>query len=137
LCADTIDGTEHFVHDSHLISTARSLFQDAKSRARKSGRPFTIREEDIVIPKFCPVLDIELIPARGQQWDQSPTLDAMNNEEGYVPGNVWVVSMRANRLKGDGSSQEHRAIALHVDAVEMFGNNTVFDDFKRRRYEWI
>lgn len=134
-CRDIYDGSIHLVHDSDLIPLQRSLFQDAKSRAKKNGKPFTIREEDIHIPKLCPVLGIELTPARGQPWDKSPTLDAIANEMGYVPGNVWVISMRANRLKSDGTAQEHRTIALNVDAVEMFGNNGGFDNFQRR-YEW-
>lgn len=35
----------------------------------------------------------------------------MDNEKGYVPGNVVVMSYRANRLKNDGTAEEHEIIA--------------------------
>src|SRR5260370_35383339 len=65
LCKDTIDGSLHQVHDSDLIPTERSLYQDAKPRAKKNSKLFTIREEDIQFPNVCPILGIELTPPRG------------------------------------------------------------------------
>ena len=119
-CRDIYDGTEHLVHDSDLIPLERSLFQDAKSRAKKNGRPFTIREEDIHIPKRCPILGIDLIPSRGQPWDASPTLDCIANEEGYEVGNTWVISFKANTLKNAGTVEQHRQIADAVEDKEEF-----------------
>src|SRR5260370_5798599 len=74
LCRDVVDGSLHLVHDSDLIPTARALYQDAKSRAKKHGKLFTITEANIHIPKFCPILGIELIPSLGQPGDPSPTM---------------------------------------------------------------
>jgi hypothetical protein len=119
-CRDIYDGTEHLVHDSDLIPLERSLFQDAKSRAKKNGRLFAITEADIVIPDVCPILQIKLIPSRGQPWDQSPTLDAIANEQGYEPGNVWVISFLANTLKNAGTVEQHRKIADAVEEKEEF-----------------
>lgn len=31
--------------------------------------------------------------------------------EGYVPGNVEVISFRANRIKNNGTADEHERIA--------------------------
>jgi hypothetical protein len=118
LCKDTIDETEHLVHDSDLIPLERSLYQDAKARAKKNGRPFTIHEEDIHIPERCPILGIKLIPSRGHPWNQSPTLDAIANEEGYVRGNIWVISFLANTLKNAGTVEQHRQIAKVVEEKE-------------------
>ncbi|WP_145960516.1 hypothetical protein [Novosphingobium meiothermophilum] len=41
----------------------------------------------------------------------SPSLDRIEPELGYVPGNTIVISNRANRLKSDATIDELRAIA--------------------------
>ena len=38
--------------------------------------------------------------------DNSPTLDRIVPELGYVPGNVAVISWKANRLKGNNTDPE-------------------------------
>lgn len=43
--------------------------------------------------------------------NNSPSLDRIRNELGYVRGNVIVISNRANRLKSDASIEELRDIA--------------------------
>lgn len=96
---------------SVLRNPERRMLELAKARAKKSGLPFSITLADIVIPKTCPVLGIELRVARQGFSDNSPTLDRANNDKGYVPGNVLVVSWRANRIKGDATVKELRALA--------------------------
>ena len=90
------------------------LFQ-AKSRAKAKHVLFTITEKDIIIPEFCPILGIRLIKRRSKSGDNSPSLDRIVPSLGYVPGNVAVISQRANRLKGDGTIEEHRAIASFIE----------------------
>ena len=81
----------------------RRLLAIAKHRAKKSGARFSITVEDLDYPTHCPVLGLRLKRGQGQATDHSPTVDRLNPRRGYVPGNVVVVSMRANRLKGDGT----------------------------------
>lgn len=87
------------------------LVYRAEERARKFGITATITEEDVRIPDFCPILGIKLCP--GDKWDcsTSPSLDRIIPERGYVPGNIAVISHRANQLKGEGTAEEHRKIA--------------------------
>lgn len=89
------------------------MLRNARSRARGAGVPFTIEKTDIVIPTHCPILGIPLFPRRGRQGggDNSPSLDRVEPSRGYVPGNIIVISNRANRLKSDASLQELRDIA--------------------------
>lgn len=95
------------------------------SRARKRGRqndlPATIKPTDLIWPSHCPVLGIELdYPERsGQRKDLSakpnwPSLDRWDPEKGYVPGNVFVISFRANTLKNNVSRDEILQIAKYV-----------------------
>jgi hypothetical protein len=75
------------------------MLHDAKQRAKRYGREFTITEADIVIPELCPVLGIELERGAGKPSGSSPCLDRIDNSAGYVPGNVHVISQRANARK--------------------------------------
>lgn len=72
------------------------MFISAKARALKEGLPFDITEDDLEIPDVCPVLGI---PFGKSQWYDSPSLDKLIPNLGYVKGNIVVVSARANNLK--------------------------------------
>ena len=86
-----------------------SLLTNAKRRAKKRGIAFTITKEDVIIPEFCPVLGIRLVygrqRGRGPSPD-SPSLDRLDNNKGYIKGNVAVISHRANTIKSNATAQE-------------------------------
>jgi len=84
------------------------LLAQAKRRAREKSLPFSITVEDIVIPHNCPVLGVSL--SIGGDRETSPTLDRIRPSLGYVPGNVIVISYRANRIKNDASLEEIEAL---------------------------
>jgi hypothetical protein len=90
------------------------LWRLVRERARKNKLPFTIEPSDIVIPEVCPVLGIKLLPCGKRLDDCSPTLDKINNELGYIKGNVSVISWKANRLKSDGTAEDHERIANYI-----------------------
>ena len=89
------------------------MLGNAKYRAKRDALPFAITIDDIVIPDVCPILFIPLAFAegRGGGGPGSPTLDRIHNHRGYVPGNVIVVSNRANRIKSDATLGELNAIS--------------------------
>lgn len=76
------------------------LWRGAKSRAAAKGVDFAIAITDVIIPEECPLLEIPLKCGVGKVSPNSPTLDRISNERGYVPGNVWVISNAANTCKG-------------------------------------
>lgn len=79
----------------------------AKCRAKRKGLEFSITEEDIDIPMICPVLGIPLKKNKTSGFhNNSPSLDRIDNNRGYVPGNVRVISNRANMLKCDATIEE-------------------------------
>lgn len=82
---------------------------EAKGRAKKKGLPFTIGVTDVVVPALCPLLGIPLKHHVGDgkgPRDDTPSLDRLVPRLGYVPGNVWVISNRANRIKADATADE-------------------------------
>lgn len=93
------------------------LLRNARIRARSYKREFTITEADVVIPANCPVFGIPLRPVqlgtgkRYARFDNSPSVDRIDSTKGYVPGNVAVISWKANRLKSNATPAELRALA--------------------------
>jgi len=99
------------------------MLNAAKKRAESAGIPCTITIEDIVTPEICPVLGIPLqIGVRGFT-DNSPTLDRLIPELGYVPGNIAVISLRANRIKNNATLSELELVTAWVrNALKEQGN---------------
>lgn len=94
------------------------MFHNAKHRAKNKGLPFTISIDDIIIPEFCPLLNIPLVSTNDKTDPRNPSLDQKRPGEGYVPGNVWVVSSRANWIKSDATKEELKLIAENWDKME-------------------
>ncbi len=93
--------TKKYWKDNRHKMVPQSLLRAARRRARQRGLEFTITVADIVVPETCPLLGIPLFISDGTQSANSPSLDRIDNERGYVPGNVWVISYLANARKGN------------------------------------
>lgn len=76
----------------------RTMCERARERARVQDVPFDLSPSAIVIPQRCPALDIPL-RREAERSAHSPSLDRIRPGDGYVPGNVRVISDQANRLK--------------------------------------
>lgn len=94
--------------NSRKTHPLKMLLAGAKSRAKKRGHEFSITQDDIKdIPQFCPVLGYELLYGNtGKLKPESASLDRFDNSKGYVPGNIRIISMRANGLKSNGTLNE-------------------------------
>lgn len=97
---------------------AKVLLQGSRQRAKKAGMEHTLTYEDIVIPDTCPVLGISLHRENRDTWMNAPSLDRIDNAIGYVPGNVVVVSRRANMLKKDANLEELIALARFYTSID-------------------
>ncbi len=88
-----------------------------RSRAKSKNIPFDLDVEDIVIPTHCPILGIPLYTTydlrRGGQRN-SPSIDRVDPNLGYVKGNIQIISNRANTMKQDATPEELRAFAYWV-----------------------
>ena len=92
------------------------LYLNAKRRAEKFNLEFTIQLSDVVIPATCPVLGIKLkVNKNGhRQWDNSPTIDRIDNSKGYTPDNIKVISWKANNIKGFGTIEDFEKILNYM-----------------------
>jgi hypothetical protein len=100
----------------HQKNPTFRLYTQAKARAKHGEYPFTINwRKDIVIPDICPILGIPLFFGDGCVTDNSPSLDKIIPELGYVPGNMVVISHRANTLKSNGTLAEHKMLVAWLE----------------------
>ena len=68
-----------------------------------------------MIPLHCPVLGLPLYRNSGgaAQGPNSPSLDRIDPDLGYVRGNVKVISARANSIKSNATPEELLRVAAY------------------------
>lgn len=91
----------------------RNMVTRAKRRAKEGGYPCTITVDDVAAAwapdNRCPVFGFEF-DLTGEDLQRTPSLDKINPELGYIPGNIVVVSYRANSIKQDSTLDELRVL---------------------------
>jgi len=106
------------------LDPRQKMIYAARNRALMAGLDCTITKDDIVIPEICPVLGIPLFARVGagrsnrDQVENSPSLDRIDNSKGYVPGNIAVISMRANMIKNNATLDELKAIVAYIESSQ-------------------
>ena len=93
----------------------RTLLHIARSRAKRKHLDFSIGVEDISIPARCPILDIPIFNGVDKVCPNSPSVDRLNSDFGYIKGNVRVISHRANQLKSDMSIETVRNLLRYME----------------------
>lgn len=106
--------------ERHGLKRLERLVSTTKSRALKSNIPFNIEPSDIVIPEKCPYLGITLFHGAGKLTDNSPSLDKIIPELGYIKGNIQVLSHKANAMKRNASIEELLAFSHAI--LNQFGD---------------
>jgi hypothetical protein len=91
-----------------------ALYVGAKARAKRRGILFELALDDIIIPAYCPVLNLKLEPNNKIAGAASPTIDRVDNTKGYTKDNIRVISFRANSLKADATPDELEKILAYI-----------------------
>ncbi len=119
------------------------MFCKARQRAKEKNVPFDIDidyvrslvGENAELAVRCPVLGFLLdystqrTEGTGHALPNSPSIDRIVPELGYVKGNVRIISHRANTIKSNASVQELKLVLadvtmLGIDWDETVGINT-------------
>jgi hypothetical protein len=104
-----------------IFAWARRARNLLRQRARVRGVPFSLTVEDVyhLIPtdRLCPVLKVPL-DFGGPRSAGRAEFDRHIPALGYIPGNVTIISHRANILKSDCMDGDAlRRVADYVDRV--------------------
>lgn len=86
----------------YIDNPVQTLINTARYRAKAKGLPFDITIHDLEVPDVCPYLKKPF--ERGTMYAMS--LDQIRPGEGYVKGNVEVISRKANAMKNNASVEE-------------------------------
>ena len=109
----------------HIKDPRIRLREGARTRALKKGIEFDIDTYKDVpdVPEFCPIYKIPLFVGKGVSTDNSPTLDRIDNNKGYIKGNIHIISRKANQMKSNGNFKD----------IEMLYNYMKKQYLERRR----
>lgn len=109
------------------------ILNAARTRAKKAGMVFDITLDDIILPKYCPLLGVELKinESRTGNKDNSFSLDRIDSKKGYEKNNVWIISHKANTMKSSSTIEEFRIMfnnwkkweELHYDLNKVAGTD--------------
>ena len=102
-----------------MENTLSHQFRQRRNQSLNKGIPFTIELSEIEQPEFCPILGIKLNYAWGGKAGHlrdpaKATIDKVVPELGYVSGNVFIISWRANKLKSDMTFEELEKIMNYI-----------------------
>jgi hypothetical protein len=111
----------HYVTDRDNYRYGNTLlrqFNTRKQQAKNKGIPFTVTYEEIEKPEYCPVFGIKLnygwSGVGGPSDHTKASFDKVIPALGYVPGNVFIISWRANKLKNNMSIEELEQILKYM-----------------------
>lgn len=118
ICAIMIDkywGTiclmkEHKKPNPAAKSIRSALINGAYTR----GGASEIIAEDIILPRVCSLLGVELEYNNSVATNHSPSLDRIDPTKGYVLGNIEVISFLANRMKNNATPEQLIKFAKNV-----------------------
>lgn len=106
-------------HTTDLSRAMAGAFTRKKQNAKAKKWGWSLTPTDILYPTVCPILGLTLNWFAEYREENSPSFDRIDPTKGYIPGNVIVCSWRANRIKNDGTAEEHRRIADYIDSLQV------------------
>lgn len=98
------------------INPKKYLLKKTARNAIRTGRQCDLTTEDFEIPSHCPVLGVPLIPGnKNKGWDNSPSIDRFDSSKNYTKDNIRVISWRANKIKNNGTLEEHKKLVKWME----------------------
>lgn len=94
------------------------MVKRAKDRAKLKNVDFDITWKDVVYVETCPILEIPLnwgeTSNEGGRNINTPSLDRIDPNLGYVKGNVRIISTLANMMKSSANKEQIQAFCKNI-----------------------
>lgn len=94
--------TKDWYYTKRNTRQSKYLLDNSKANSRRRGNEFSITEADIVVPEVCPIF--------GTKFEigtmSAASVDRIDNNKGYVKGNIQIISRKANTMKNSASPEE-------------------------------
>ena len=101
-----------YVRNRRMKNPAQMMWINARLRAKRDGVPFSIAEEDIILPDTCPICGVVMVILGDRR--TSPSLDRIVPVAGYTPENMVVICFQCNTRKNDSTPELMYAIADYI-----------------------
>ena len=93
------------VYQNEYDKTRGYIIRNVKFSAKRRNIEFNLNFTDFELPKYCPILGVELeyrLEGGGNDSNHA-SLDRIDNSKGYIKGNVIIISRLANAMKNEAS----------------------------------
>jgi hypothetical protein len=105
----------------HLTSPEGRLLYRTYNTSQKDGFNYNLTIDDIIIPEYCPYLNIKLsTDPKDHKEPNYATVDRIESCKGYVKGNVQVISRKANMMKSLASQEQ--ILQFSINALKLIEN---------------
>ena len=94
------------------------LLNAAKKRSKDNNLEFNLDINDILLPQKCPILGIDLQFNTGKAQSNSYSIDRIDNNKGYIKGNIQIISFKANTIKNNTTFKELELVYLYMKQLE-------------------
>lgn len=105
------------------------MLMAAKQRAKNQGLEFNLTIDDIAVPDKCPLLEVPFVAGEKGNYEYTPSLDRIDPTKGYIKGNVWVITKRANTMKNNATREELLKFADNI--YKYFGDNDIVQPIEK------
>lgn len=109
----------------HLSTPEGRLYYRLYKSHRDFGYNFNLELSDIVIPEYCPYLNIKLTTdPKDNKEPNYYTGDRIDSSKGYVKGNLQVISLKANIMKNKSTEDQLLKFAVNgLNIIKQFEEN--------------
>lgn len=107
--------------ERRLARPFENAVAQARYRAKRADVPFDLTEDYLedIWTGYCPVFGTRFkLPGSAARTPQTPSLDRLVPDRGYVRGNVVWISDLANRIKQEATSDEIQTVATWLRQTE-------------------
>jgi hypothetical protein len=115
ICSSKVAIKNRYIRRNTKSGHIAAIVSNRKVVAKKENIPFSVSLEYLInqATDVCPVLGIELSWGirKGKLSDNSPSLDKIKPELGYVEGNVRWMSYLANSMKRNATPEQLKTFA--------------------------
>ena len=100
---------------ARVSTPEQKLLLRAKANSKNRKLDFNLELNDIIIPKYCPYLGVELLTGyKDSKHQHYATNDRIDSKMGYVKGNLQIISKLANTMKSNATEDQLIKFAQNI-----------------------
>lgn len=102
------------------ITWGAAIINRIRHRAKTKKIEFSLTALDLIVPDKCPVFGVPFVMnVRGNPGGVhfAPSVDRFDNDKGYTPENIRIISNRANLLKKDATKEEIEMLLVYMESA--------------------